>query len=312
MNRFGFLGRRLLQLIPVAIGVTIITFFLIRLIPGDPVNAILGQHYTEATAKAMRASMGLDKPLWQQYLIFVGNLARGNLGDSVYYGQSVLSLIGDRVAPTLWLVIYASVLALVLAVPAAVLAALHRDGPLDQAIRGFFMATLAMPAFFVGIILVLFFSVKLGLFPTTGYGDGFGDHMWHLFLPALTIALGFAGVLARSLRNSILSVMRADYVDTARAKGVSGPRIMVRHILRNAMLSTITIFGVNVAFLLGSTVIVESVFALGGVGQLLTDSISKRDYTVVQGVTLVIAAFVVLTNILTDLTYVLLDPRVRY
>ena len=226
MSRFGFLGRRLLQLIPVAIGVTIITFFLIRLIPGDPVNAILGQHYTEATAKAMRASMGLDKPLWQQYLIFIGNLAHGNLGDSVYYGQSVLSLIGDRVAPTLWLVVYASALALLLAVPAAVLAALHRDGPLDQLIRGFFMVTLAMPAFFVGIILVLFFSVKLGLFPTTGYGDGFVDHVRHLFLPALTIALGFAGVLARSLRNSILSVMRADYVDTARAKGVSGPRIM--------------------------------------------------------------------------------------
>lgn len=312
MNRFGFIGRRLVQLIPVAIGVTIITFFLIRLIPGDTVTAILGQHYTPATAAALRKAMGLDKPLWQQYLIFVGNLLHGNLGNSAYYDEPVLQLIGERLAPTVWLVIFSSVLALVIAIPVAVLAALHRDGPIDQAVRAFFTVTLAMPAFWVGIILVLLLSVNEHWFPVTGFGEGLVDHIHHLFLPALTIALSFTGVLVRSLRNSILLVMKTDYVETARAKGLSGRRIMLAHILRNALLSTVTIFGVNIAFLMGGTVIIEQVFALGGVGQLLISAISQRDYEVVQGVTLVIAAFVVVINILTDIVYALLDPRVSY
>ncbi len=310
MNRFGFIGQRLLQLIPVAIGVTIITFFLIRLIPGDTVTAILGQHYTPAAAKALRTEMGLDLPLWQQYLVFAGNLLHGDLGTSAYYSEPVLQLIGERSAPTIWLVVFASLLALALAVPIAVLAALHHDGPIDQAIRSVFTVTLAMPAFWVGIILVLVFSVKLSWFPVTGYGEGFAEHVRHLFLPALTVAFSFTGVLVRSLRNSILQVMRTDYVETARAKGLSGRRIMLAHILRNALLSTVTIFGVNIAFLMGGTVIVETVFALGGVGQLLTSAIAQRDYAVVQGVTLIIAAFVVTINILTDFTYALLDPRV--
>ncbi len=312
MSRFGFIGKRLVQLIPVAIGVTIITFFLIRLIPGDTVTAILGQHYTPEAARAMRAAMGLDKPLWQQYLIFVGDLAHGNLGDSDYYQQPVLQLISDRLAPTIWLVVYAALLAMLIAVPTAILAALHKDGPIDQAIRAIFTVTLAMPAFWVGIILVLLFSVNLHWFPVTGFGDSFTDHVRDVFLPALTIALSFAGVLVRSLRNSILAVMKTDYVETARAKGLSRRRVMTAHVLRNALLSTITIFGVNIAFLMGGTVIIETVFALGGVGQLLTSAIQQRDYVVVQGVTLVIAAFVVAINILTDITYALLDPRVSY
>jgi peptide/nickel transport system permease protein len=311
MNRFGFIGRRLVQIIPVAIGVTIITFFLIRLIPGDPVSAMLGDHYTPQLAAQLRASMGLDKPLWQQYFIFLTNLIHGDLGTSVYYGQSVVSLVTERLAPTVWLVVYASVLAMVIAVPLAIVAALHRDGIVDQAIRGIFLVTFAMPTFWVGIILILILAVHVHLFPVTGFGSTFLEHLWYLFLPALTIALGFSAVLIRSLRNSILSVMTSDYVDTARAKGISGRRIMTRHILRNALLSTVTIFGINIAFLMGSTVIIEQVFAVGGVGQLLISSISQRDYAVVQGVTLLIAACVVLINLLTDLTYALLDPRVQ-
>jgi peptide/nickel transport system permease protein len=311
VGRFGFVWQRLLQVIPVAIGVTIVTFFLIRLIPGDPVSAMLGDHYTPELAKQLRASLGLDQPLWGQYLTFLNHLAHGNLGTSVYYDQPVLNLVLDRLEPTVWLVVYASVLSIVIAVPLAVVAALHRDSVLDQLIRGTFMVTLAMPSFWVGIILILVLSVHLHLFPVTGFGQGgVTDHLWHLFLPALTIALGFSAVLTRSLRNSILTVMTSDYVDTARAKGLTGRRIMVRHILRNALLATVTIFGINVAFLMGFTVIIESVFALGGIGQFLTSSISARDYTVVQGVTLLIAAFVVVINLLTDLAYALLDPRV--
>jgi peptide/nickel transport system permease protein len=310
VNRFGFVGRRLLQMIPVVIGITIIAFFLIHLIPGDPVSAILGNHYTPQLAKQLRASLGLDKSIWQQYLIFMGHLLQGNLGDSIYYQQSVISLIGERVEPTIWLVLYAAALALVIAIPLAIVSALYRDTIIDQIIRTIFMVTLAMPAFWVGIIFVLVLSVHWHIFPVTGFGTGVTDHLWHLFLPALTIALGFSAVLIRSLRNSILTVMTADYIDTARAKGISGGRIMIRHIVRNAMLSTVTIFGINIAFLMGSTVIVEDVFAVGGIGNLLTSAILQRDYAVVQGIVLLIALSVVLVNLLTDVVYALLDPRV--
>jgi peptide/nickel transport system permease protein len=299
-------------MIPVAVGVTIIAFFLIHLIPGDPVVAILGNHYTAAGAAHLRAALGLDKPLWIQYLIFMGNLLRGNLGTSIYYEQPVLGLVVERLDATVWLVAYAALLAALIALPLATYAALHKDSVFDQIIRGTFMVTLAMPAFWVGIILILVLSVKLHLFPVTGFGDSVISHVWHLFLPALTIALGFGAVLIRSLRSSILTVLQTDYVDTARAKGLPWRLIVRRHVLRNALLSTVTIFGINIAFLMGATVIIENVFAVGGIGQLLVSSILQRDYAVVQGITLLIAVFVVAINLLTDITYAILDPRVSY
>lgn len=299
-------------MVPVALGVTIITFFLVHLIPGDPVAAILGSHYTPATARALRASLGLDQPLWSQYLIFMGNLAHGNLGSSIYYEQPVSALLGDRLVATGWLIAYAAVLSVLISLPLAVVSALRRNGIIDQAIRGFFMLALAMPSFWVGIMLVLVFSIHWQVFPLSGFGDGVVGHLYHLFIPALTIAMAFSAILIRSLRNSILGVMRADYVDTARAKGLSGGRILRRHILRNALLATVTIFGVNIAFLTGATVIVENVFSLGGIGQLLVSAILQRDYSVVQGITLILALFVVLINLLTDVTYAVLDPRVSY
>jgi peptide/nickel transport system permease protein len=299
-------------MIPVAVGVTIITFFLIHLIPGDPVVAILGNHYTAAGAAHLRAALGLDKPLWVQYLIFMGNLLRGNLGTSIYYEQPVLGLVVERLDATVWLVVYAALLAALIALPLATYAALHKDSVFDQIIRGTFMVTLAMPAFWVGILLILVLSVNLHLFPVTGFGDSVISHVWHLFLPALTIALGFSAVLIRSLRSSILSVLQTDYVDTARAKGLPWRLIVRRHVLRNALLSTVTIFGINIAFLMGATVIIENVFAVGGIGQLLVSSILQRDYAVVQGITLLIAVFVVAINLLTDVTYAILDPRVSY
>jgi peptide/nickel transport system permease protein len=299
-------------MIPVAVGVTIITFFLIHLIPGDPVVAILGSHYTAAGAAHLRTALGLDKPLWVQYLIFMGNLLHGNLGTSIYYEQPVLGLVVERLDATVWLVVYAALLAALIALPLATYAALHKDNVVDQIIRGTFMVTLAMPAFWVGIILILVLSVNLHLFPVTGFGGTVISHVWHLFLPALTIALGFGAVLIRSLRSSILSVLQADYVDTARAKGLPWRLIVRRHVLRNALLSTVTIFGINIAFLMGATVIIENVFAVGGIGQLLVSSILQRDYAVVQGITLLIAVFVVAINLLTDITYAILDPRVSY
>jgi len=311
VGRFGFVIPRLIQLVPVAIGITIITFFLIHLIPGDPVVALLGNHYSDASAHALRAALGLDKPLWNQYLIFLGNLLHGDLGNSIYYEEPVRDLIFSRIEPTVWLVVYAAALSAIISVPLGMLAALKRDSVIDQAIRGFFLVALAMPAFWVGIILVLIFSIHFSIFPVSGFGDTIPSHIEDLFLPALTIALSFGAVLIRSLRNSTLSVLRADYVDTARAKGLPNRVILGRHVLRNALLSTVTIFGVNIAFLMGATVIVENVFALGGIGQLLVSAIQQRDYAVVQGITLLIAFFVIVINLLTDVAYGLLDPRVQ-
>ncbi|MGH2410131.1 MAG: ABC transporter permease [Chloroflexota bacterium] len=311
MGRFGFVIPRLIQMIPVAIGITIITFFLIHLIPGDPVAALLGNHYSATSAHALRVALGLDKPLWNQYLIFLGNLLHGDLGTSIYYQEPVRDLIFSRIEPTIWLVVYAAVLAAVISVPLGMLAALKRNSVIDQLIRAFFLVALAMPAFWVGIILVLVFSIHFAIFPVSGFGSDVPSHIKDLFLPALTIALSFGAILIRSLRNSTLSVLRADYVDTARAKGLPNRVILGRHVLRNALLSTVTIFGVNIAFLMGATVIVENVFALGGIGQLLVSAIQQRDYAVVQGITLLIAFFVIGINLLTDVAYGLLDPRVQ-
>lgn len=312
MGGFSFVGRRILQSIPVLFGITLISFFLIHLIPGDPVTAMLGNHYTPKAAAALRHALGLDKPIWNQYLIFLGNVLHGNLGQSVYYQQPVTQIIGERLAPTVWIVVYASVLSAIMAVPLAIIAAVRPNGVADQLIRTVFVVTLAMPGFWVGIILVLFLSIDLRLFPVSGFGGTFAEHLRYLFLPSFTIALAFGAVLIRSLRNSILEVMHEDYVRTARAKGLHFRTLLLRHVLRNALLPTVTIFGVNVAFLLGSTVIIENVFAVGGIGQLLVSSILQRDYTIVQGVTLLLAVAVVAINLLTDIVYALLDPRITY
>lgn len=312
MGGFSFIGQRLVQMIPVVLGITIIVFFLIHLIPGDPVAAMLGNHYTPQAAANLRHALGLDKSIWQQYLIFMGNLLHGNLGTSVYYEQPVLGVVTERLEPTIWLVAYAAVLAVIIATPLGIISALYRNSAIDQTIRTLFVVALAMPAFWVGIVLILIFSIHWQLFPVTGFGNNFLDHLYHLFLPSLTIALGISAVLIRSLRNSILTVMKADYIRTARANGLSRTRVIVRHVLRNAVLSTVTIFGLNIAFLVGGTVIIENVFAVGGIGQLLVTSITQRDYTVVQGITLLIALFVVIVNLLTDVVYAFLDPRISY
>jgi peptide/nickel transport system permease protein len=310
LGGFSFVGRRIIQSIPVLFGITLVSFFLIHLIPGDPVAAILGNHYNEKTAAALRKALGLNLPLWNQYLLFLGHVLHGDLGQSVYYEQPVTQVIGDRLEPTVWLVIYSATLSAAISLPLAILSALRADGVIDQVIRAMFVATFAMPAFLGGILLILFFSIDLRIFPVSGFGTSFVDHLHYLFLPALTISLALSSVLIRSLRNSILEVLHEDYIRTARSKGVHYRMVVLRHVLRNALLPTVTIFGVNIAFLLGSTVIIENVFAIGGIGQLLVSAILQRDYPVVQGITLVLAVSVVAVNLLTDVAYAVLDPRI--
>jgi len=310
--RTRFILSRTGQSLIVVIGVTIIAFFLLHLVPGDAVTVILGNKYTPARAATLRRELGLDRSLWVQYIQFMNHLFHGNLGNSIYYGTSVWSLLGQRLPVTMWLVVYSTVMAIVISIPLAIASAVKRDRATDQGIRFGFMFIFAMPQFWVGLMLALIFGIDLAVFPVSGYGGGLFGHLYYLFLPSLTIAFGFSAILLRTLRNSIVFALDSEYVETARAKGLSRSRIMARHVLRNAMLPALSVIGVNLAYLIGSTVIIENVFALPGLGSLLAASITNRDLAVVQGIVLFFGVFVVIVSLATDLLYALLDPRVSY
>jgi peptide/nickel transport system permease protein len=308
-----YVARRLLQMIPVVAGVTVLVFFMIHLVPGDPASTILGNQATPARVAAVRHAWGLDKPLYVQYWKFMGRVVHGNLGDSLFYGVSAGHLVLQRLPVTLWLIFMAAILAVVIAVPLAAIAATKADRAADHAVRAVPLVGLGFPPFWIGIVLLLIFGLHLGReFPVGGYGSGFLGHLHAMFLPALTVALGISPILIRSLRASLLEVLESDYVITARSKGIPESRVIRRHALRNAVISTVTVLGVNVGFLVGATVIVEQVFALPGIGQLLINAIFERDFPVVQAVTLVVALMVVLVYLITDVVHALLDPRVRY
>jgi peptide/nickel transport system permease protein len=310
VSRFGSLPRRLVHLVIVLFGITLVTFFLLRLIPGDPALAILGSSYTHTRAVAIDNFLGLNKPIWTQYGLFMGRLFHGNLGFSFFYDEPATTVIGQHIAPTLFLVVYSAVLAALISFPIGFAAGLHRGGVLDQSSRIFFTLSFAMPAFWLGIILILLFSVHVHAFPISGFGSGFIGHLYYLFLPALTIALGFSTVLVRSLRSATIATLQAEFIDTARMKGIRWPRVLWRHVFRNAILAVVAVYGVNLAYLISGTVLVENVFSLPGLGTLLVNSVSDRDYPVVQGVTLLFAVIIVAINLLTDIVQAALDPRV--
>src|SRR4051794_11398468 len=237
----------------------------------------------------------------------------GDLGDSLLYGDSVRSMIAQRAPVTIWLLVYSTVLAMLIAVPLATVAARRKDGAVDQVVRAIPIVGLGMPAFWLGIMLLLLLAADVWkVFPAGGYGSGLWGHIVSMFLPALTVAIGTAPLLIRSLRTSLLGVLGSDYIVTARAKGIPERRVLIRHALRNGLMPMITVLGINLGFLIGNTVVVEKVFALPGVGAMIFDAIQQRDFAVVQGVTLLLAVLVILVNIAIDVTYSLLDPRVRY
>jgi peptide/nickel transport system permease protein len=310
VNQLSLIGRRLIQLIPVAFGVTLVAFLLIHLIPGNPARTVLGIHATPAKVAALDKYYGLDKSLPAQYLLFLHRLIHGDLGQSLFYGVSARTLILDRLPATLWLISYAAVLVIIMSVPLAMIAASKKNGARDHVVRTIPLVGLGLPPFWIGIILVEVFALRIHAFPVDGYGSGFAGHLRSMFLPALTVAIGMAPIIIRSLRASMLDVMGADFVSTARSKGVPESRVFVRHVLRNAIIPTVTVLGINIGFLIGNTVIIEQVFALPGIGQLLIQSIFDRDFPVVQGVAIVFAILVVLVNLIVDLTYARLDPRV--
>jgi peptide/nickel transport system permease protein len=313
VDRFAYTLRRLAQVLPVAIGVTILTFLLVHLVPGDPAVTVLGQRATPQLVAQLHKEWGLDQSLLEQYWLFLQRLAHGDLGDSLLYGVPVREMIIERAPVTLWLLAYSTVLAMLISVPLALAAARRKDGPVDQVVRAVPIVGLGMPAFWLGIMLILLLSAQVWkVFPVGGYGEGVWGHLVSMFLPALTVAIGTAPLLIRSLRTSLLGVLESDYVTTARAKGLSDRRVLVRHALRNGIMPMITVLGINLGFLIGNTVVVEKVFALPGIGAMIYDGITQRDFAVVQGVTLVLAGLVVLVNVVIDVTYLFLDPRVSY
>jgi peptide/nickel transport system permease protein len=309
----AYVVRRLLHLVPIALGVTILIFFLIHLVPGDPARTILGVQATPHRVALLRHEWGLDRPLPVQYEKFMARLVHGDLGSSLFYGVGAGHLVIQRLPITLWLLGFGTLLSVLLAVPLAALAATHRDRAPDHLVRTIPLVGLGFPPFWVGIVLLLIFALHLGrLFPVGGYGHGFIGHLHSMFLPSLTVALGIAPILIRSLRASLLEVLESDYITTARSKGLPERRVLVKHGLRNAVISTVSVLGVNIGFLVGSTLVIEQVFAVPGVGQLMINSIFQRDFPVVQAVTLVFSVMVVLVYLLTDIAHALLDPRVRF
>ena len=313
MSLGAYAARRLLHLVPIVLGVTILCFFLIHLVPGDPARTILGNQATDQRVALLRHTWGLDRPLPVQYEKFMGRLAHGDLGTSLFYNVGAGRLVVSRLPVTLWLIGFGTILAILIGVPLATLAATRRDRLPDHVVRVVPLVGLGFPPFWVGIVLLLVFGLHLGrLFPVGGYGSGFFGHLHSMFLPALTVALGIVPILVRSLRVSLIEVLESDYVTTARSKGIPERRVLTRHGLRNAVISTVTVLGVNIGYLVGGTLLVEQVFAVPGIGQLMINSINDRDFPVVQAVTFVFAVMVVLVYLLSDLLHASLDPRVRF
>ena len=300
---------RLAQTVPVLLGVTLIAFVAIRLLPGDPARAMLGPRATPAALAQMRENLGLDRPLPAQYARFLGGLLRGELGESLVFRRPVLSLIVERLPPTLGLLACAAALAALICVPQATLAALRRGSWLDRLLHGGLLFAFAMPSFWVAAVLVQGFGVRLRWLPISGWGDGPLAQLRHLILPALTVALALAAPITRALRASVLEHLEADYVRTARAKGLAGRAVLLRHVLRLALIPAATLLGLQIGLLLGGAVIVESIFALPGLGQLLLAAILARDYPVVQGLTLLLTLWAMLATLATDLIVIALDPR---
>jgi peptide/nickel transport system permease protein len=304
-------AKRLIQLVPTLFLVLVVIFVLVRLLPGDPTSAMLGDRATDADVARLNAQLGLDRSIPAQFLLFLQRIVQGDLGISIHLKVPVMRLILEKMPVTLALTGFAAILALLMAVPLAFVAAMRRGRTADTAIRGAFQVGLSMPIFYLGLVLLTVFAAGLRWFPVGGYGDTWADRAWHLFLPALTLALSLSAVLMRNLRASIIEVLGAEYVDFARSKGLAPRLVLGRHVLRNALISTVTLFGLSVGTLIGGAVITETVFAIPGAGRLMIDSIYGRDYPVVQGLTLAMAVLVSLVFLATDLVQAALDPRVK-
>ena len=309
-----YLAARLISLIPILVGTSIVAFLLIRLVPGDPAVALLGMEADARSLAALRAQLALDQPIVVQYFTWLGHILTGDFGRSIQGGRPVFPLLLGALAPTALLSAAALAISLIIAIPAGIVAATHRNSSADYTASFLALCGLSLPSFWLGILLILTFSIYLPLFPASGYVSPLVDplgHLRHLALPSVTLGAALAAATMRMTRATMLEVLRADYVRTARAKGLSSRAVVWGHALRNARIPIVTLLGIQLGQLLGGVVITETVFSWPGIGKLTVDAIFARDYPVVQGAVLLTATLFVLINLLTDLIYTVLDPRVR-
>jgi peptide/nickel transport system permease protein len=311
----GFVARRLLYLLPVLLAVSLLTFLIASLLPGDLAYVILGDQATPDKVAALRHDMGLDQPIWWRYLGWLGHVLEGDFGRSFRTGQTVLQAVAERLPVTFELMLLAELAALVIGIPLAIACAVRAGSAFDRIVTGSAFGMLSVPAFLAAILLIYFFAVELRWLPATGYVPFSEDPLGNLrcfVLPALTLALGEWPVLMRVLRSDMIATLQEDYIAMARAKGLKPSRILLVHALKPSSLTLVTVTGINIGRLMGGTVIVESIFALPGIGRLLLGSIYTRDLIILQGVVLCVASGYVLINSIVDMFYAVLDPRIRH
>ena len=311
----AYIVRRLLSVIPVMAVVAIFVFLLLHLAPGDPAAIIAGDNATPEQVAQIREKLGLNDPLWKQFVVWVGSMLQGDLGRSLYWGDPVLTLIGQRAEPTISLALTTLFVAVCIAVVLGVLAAARVGTWIDRGVMGFAVLGFSVPVFVVGYLLIFLFAIKLRWLPVQGYtplAEGVLPWLHNLVLPSVTLGLAYVALIARITRATMLDVLAEDYIRTARAKGVSERPLLLRHALKNAAVPIVTVVGIGFALLIGGVVITETVFNIPGVGRLVVDAIARRDYPIIQAVIILCAGLYVLVNLVVDLSYTLFDPRIRY
>ena len=312
---FRFLLRRLLSTIPVLLGVAVLVFLMLRMTPGDPAAVLAGDAASTEQIAEIRKTLGLDRSIAEQFAIWFGHMLAGDLGQSYYYKMPVTQLIGQRLEPTVSLALTTISIAVAVAVPLGVIAAWRFGGLLDRALMGFSVLGFSVPVFVLAYLLIWLFSLKLGWMPVQGYkrlSEGLGPWLYQLVLPALTLSVIYIALIARVTRASVLDTLGEDYIRTARAKGLPEAKVLMRHALANAAVPIVTVIGIGIALLIGGVVVTESVYAIPGLGRLTVDAVLARDFPTIQGVILLFSFVYVMINLLVDLSYVFLDPRIRY
>jgi peptide/nickel transport system permease protein len=310
-----YILQRLIGMLAVMFTVVTIVFIIVRIAPGDPAAVMLGPDATAQDITQLRARLGLDQPLLVQYALFLGQLIRGDLGESIFLNRPVLSALADRAEPTFFLTLFSITIASVIAIPIGILSAYRRGSLFDQATTTAAMLAASIPSFWLGLLLIQYFAVRFGLFPVSGYGGpgaSLATRLYHLVLPSIALGVVSSALILRFTRASMLDVLNDDYVRTARSKGMSEFRVVMKHAFKNALIPVLTVIGLTAALLVSGAVVTETVFGLPGIGSLVVSAVLRRDYPVIQGALLVIAALYVLINFLIDMLYLLIDPRVKY
>ncbi len=312
----GYVIRRVLATIPVMVVVAAFVFLMLRLSPGDPASVIAGDYATAEDIVRIREALGLNEPILVQFTKWIGNLAQGDLGISIFTNLPVTTLIGQRIEPTLMLTLTTIIFTVLVAVPLGTLAAWKAGSWIDRGVMLFSVAGFSVPVFVLGYILIYIIAIKLQWLPVQGYRSMFEHGLWpflrHIIMPTLTLSVIFIALIARMTRASVMEVLQEDYVRTARAKGQSEVKVLLRHALRNAAVPIVTVIGIGIALLIGGVVVTESVYNIPGLGRLVLDAVLARDYPIIQGLILFFSFIYILINLIIDLSYTLFDPRIRY